>query len=525
MEPPVHVSAKHRMVCVPASDNRVAGIFPDAKNFAREGCIYSVVKHGIAETKVLRSLGYNIPAPFETQYEFGQIKPFRVQIDTCNMLTMNDRAYVLNGLGTGKTKAALWSYDYLRSKFLATKMLVVAPLSTVHNVWAREVFETIPHRKVAVLHGPKAKRIEKLKDKTVDIFVINHDGIKVLQDELQALIDAKTINVICIDELAVYRSEKSDRAYVMAQLAKKCDTVWGMTGTPIPNGPCDVWSQCRIVTPTTVAPRYGTFKASMMVKVTQFKWEPKPDAIQRAFECMQPAVRFTLDDVIELPECVERMQDVTLGSKQHTVYTKLKKAASIAFEKHEITAVNAGAALNKMLQVSCGWVYAQDGKVAALDPDDRLQALTDIIDAADHKLLVFVSFKHALAGISASLNKAGVEHATVSGDTSLKERTDTFRLFQSTSKYKVILAHPACMAHGITLTAADTVVWYSPVLSNEIYEQACGRVRRIGQKHRQQIIHLQATAVEKRAYAMLQQKRRVQANLLELFEEATNAAV
>jgi SNF2 family DNA or RNA helicase len=146
----------------------------------------------------------------------------------------------------------------------------------------------------------------------------------------------------------------------------------------------------------------------------------------------------------------------------------------------------------------------------------------DIVADTDKKLLVFVPFKHALAGISEALTREGYEHAVVSGDTAATERAQIFNAFQNTEKYKVLAAHPQCLAHGITLTKATTIVWFAPVMDLEIFEQANRRIRRVGQKLKQQIIMLQSTPVERKIYNMLQRKQKVQSQLLELFEEASD---
>ena len=126
-------------------------------------------------------------------------------------------------------------------------------------------------------------------------------------------------------------------------------------------------------------------------------------------------------------------------------------------------------------------------------------------------------------GISAALTSEGYEHAVVDGDTPASERAQIFNLFQNTDKYRVLLAHPQCLAHGITLTAADTVIWFAPVMSLEIYDQANHRIRRVGQQHKQLILHLQSTPVERKIYRMLQTKQKVQDKLLKLFEEDTDS--
>jgi SNF2 family DNA or RNA helicase len=514
---PVQVSQKHKIIGVPLRED-IKNLFPAATQITIQGKPSLAVNHGPTETYLLRKLGFDVPAPIMSHYDWCGGTPFDVQKKTCAMLTMNQRGYVLNGMGTGKTKAALWAWDYLRSNGLANKLLVVAPLSTLKFTWMREIFQTLHHRTAVVLHGSRSKRLEALNNPDADIFIINHDGLKVLIDEITA---RKDIDAMVLDELAVYRNGGSQRTKITRKLAMRMAWVWGMTGSPIPNEPTDAWAQCTIVTPHTVPKYFGRFREELMSKITQFKWVPKPDAVERAFAAMQPAVRFTLDDVVELPECVERFVDVELGAKQSKVYKALVEHAHAAIQAKEITAANAGAVMMKLLQVSTGWVYSSDGTTVPLDNEARINALLDAINATDRKVLVFAPFKHALGGISEALTAEGIEHAVVSGDTPANDRAQVFNLFQNTDKYRVIVAHPQCLAHGITLTAADTIIWFAPVTSLEIYDQANHRIRRVGQKNKQLLLHLQSTPVERKIYALLQKKQRVQEKLLELFEEAS----
>jgi SNF2 family DNA or RNA helicase len=463
-------------------------------------------------------MGYDVPSPILTHYDWCGGDPFKSQRSTAALLTLEQRAYVLNGMGTGKTKASLWAWDYLRSNDICGKLLVSAPLSTLNFTWAREIFNTLPHRKCVVLHGSKKQRLEKLNDPDAEIFIINHDGHKVI---LKELIGRKDINVLLIDELAVFRNGTSGRTKELKLLADRMDWVWGMTGSPIPHEPTDAWAQARLVTPSRVPKFFGRYREDLMTKITAFKWHPKNDAIDKAYETLQPSVRFTLDDVVELPECIERTVDVEMGPKQAKIYKALTEQCYAAVQSQEITAANAGAVMMKLLQVSTGWVYAKDRSVVPLDNNKRIEALMDAINATDRKVLVFAPFKHALAGISAALTSEGIEHASVDGDTSMNERSQTFNLFQNTNKYRVLLAHPQCLAHGITLTNAATVIWFAPVTSLEIYEQANARIRRVGQKHKQLVLHLQSTPVEKKIYKMLQGKQKVQNALLKMLEAGT----
>jgi SNF2 family DNA or RNA helicase len=510
----IHVSAKHKVVGVPFRQD-VANLFQTAKQVDINGTKHIILPHGLEETRVLRNLGLDVPAPVLSHYDWCGGTPFDVQKKTCAMLTTNPRAYVLNGMGTGKTKSALWAFDYLRSNGMANRMLVVAPLSTLNFTWAKEIFGTTPHLTSAILHGSKAKRLAMLEEKH-DIYIINHDGLKVIADELKKRAD---INVMCLDELAVYRSGSSIRTKIVREIAKKFVWVWGMTGSPTPNEPTDAWAQCTIVTPNTVPKYFSRFREDLMQRVTQFKWSPKPDAVNKAFAAMQPSVRYTLDDIMELPELVERTAEIEMGTKQAHIYKEMKANAYAAIASNEITAMNAGAVLNKLLQISAGWVYTRDKDVIALDNENRLSALVDTINATERKVIVFVPFVHALNGIVERLTSEGIDCRAVSGATPKSERDTLFNLFQNSSAIRVIVAHPQCMAHGVTLTSADTIIWFAPTTSLEIFEQANARIRRVGQKHKQLVLMFQSTDVERRMYSRLRSKQKVQNTLLEMFEE------
>ena len=518
----LHVSAKHKMLVVPQSI-QIGNMFPAAQLVTLQGKNYHLVPHHPAEAFLLRTMGYEVPAPILTHYTWpGNRKPFNAQRQTAALLTMNKRAYVLNSMGTGKTKSALWAWDYLRSQGLAKKCLVFAPLSTLKFTWQREVFETLPHRNsMVVWHTSRDKRVERLQDKDADIYIINHDGGKLLHNEIVQLIKSGVIDTIIIDELAVYRNGKSQRTKGMKEIAALVEWAWGMTGSPMPRAPTDVWAQCQIITPKTVDRFFKNFRDRVMTRLNQFKYVPKVNAVETAYSVMQPAVRFTIDDVQELPDVVTQTRDIPMGAKQAKVYRALASACHAAVGSHEITAANAAACMMKLLQVATGFVYDKERKTVSLDSDLRLEALVETIDEAEHKVLVFVPFIHALEGISERLTAEGIDHAVVSGQTPIGKRSDIFNAFQNTGKYKVLLAHPQCLAHGITLTSANVIVWYGPVTSLEIYEQANARIRRIGQKNKQLILHLQSTPVERKIYKLLQNNQQVQDAFLEMFADAT----
>src|SRR6185369_14086071 len=179
------------------------------------------------------------------------------------------------------------------------------------------------------------------------------------------------------------------------------------------------------------------------------------------------------------------------------------------------------AALNKLLQISGGWVYTTAPDYVALDAKPRLNLLRDLIEECDRKVLIFAPYRHMVAGIGEFLNSKeglGVDSCAVIGD---KGRDQVLFDFQDTPKYKALVSHPGPIGHGNTLTSADTIIWYSPIADYDVFDQANYRIRRIGQQHKQQILFLQATSSERRFYGILRRKEDVQNSFLSIVEEAS----
>src|SRR5436190_3685276 len=348
--------------------------------------------------------------PEVTEYGFRHRQPYAVQLRTIAEMVTHNRGYNLNALGTGKTFCALAAYDILRMQGKVGRMLVVSPLSTLRFTWVREVIAAFPHLRVEVLHGTKAKRLATL-DKSADIYVSNHDGVKTIFDEL---LSSHWIDALVIDELAVYRNGQSDRTELMRTLAKRMRWVWGMTGAPMPRSVCDVWAECSIVTPGTVPKYFSHFRNQLQYKDGPFKWVNRPGAVEEAVRVMQPSVRFSLDDVLELPSMVMQYVETEMGRKQAQIYAAMRTRAIAMVKGQQIDALNAGAVMSKLLQIALGWVYSRDGATVQLDNQARIDAILEYIHGTPNKALVFLPFKHALAGVSAALKKEGIRHFVVS---------------------------------------------------------------------------------------------------------------
>ncbi len=501
---------------------KVTTVIPTAVTIQHNGQPLVVLPHRPDETRVLRNLGFDVPDPMPIHYQWpkvaGRHDPFAAQRETASFLAMHSRAFCLNGMGTGKTNSALWAYDYLRRTKQVKKMLVVCPLSTMERTWADSVFQTFPHLDAVVLHGSRERR-RKLLEQDVHIYIINHDGLNTVKD---ALAKRPDIDLIVVDELALARNSSTERWKALNEICNKQGTrrVWGMTGSPTPNAPTDAWAQCRLVTPDNpLVPKYfSAFRDKVMRQLTQFKWVPRQDAAQTIHEMMQPAIRFSLDDCTDLPEQLHVTRDVELTKEQDKAYKDMLSKLATEYAGGQILAVNEAVKANKLIQIACGVAYGTNGEEVCIPSKPRIDELKEIIEQSEGKVIVFVPLTAALQSVASELQQEfSVE--VVHGETSKSERDRIFGAFQKQPDPRVLVANAATMSHGLTLTAATTIVWYAPVHSNEIYEQACARVRRPGQTRTTLIVHIAGTEMERRVYKRLQDKQSMQGLLLDLMRE------
>ena len=520
------IVSKHEQRMFLPLDQTLQSLIPgDWELVGRPGQKLMSVPHTVEVTRLARNLGYQVPAPITHHYKWhDDPKPFRIQKITAALMTMNPRAYVLNEMGTGKTRSAMYAIDYLIREGVIENVLIVAPLSTLSPVWDREIFQYFPHLRATVLHGSRAQRIKNLREKH-HIYIINHDGVgTILPDLLE-----KKIDCILIDEVGAYRNKSTNRWKQMDKLSRAGRGVkylWGMTGSPTPNEPTDAFGLAKLITPERAPRWFKEFQRDTMTQITQFKWFPKKDANDKVFDMLQPAVRYKRDDCVELPEVSYQDIEIEPSKQVADTYKKLMGQLRIAFEEGQITAANEGVLFSKLLQISCGWVYTAKKDVVKLDNQDRVNEVKNLINDSLGKVIVFADFTHAAEGLyeritegtrKVPLPKDGVE--LVTGATSKKERDRIFAAFQNDDYPRVIVAHPQCMSHGLTLTAASTIIWYTPTTSLEIYQQANARITRPGQTHKGLILHLTSTPLERKLYNRLKQKAKIQGALLEMFDD------
>lgn len=501
--------------------DRITQVIPKSKVISEADGIYEVLVHwDLEEVHVLRNLGIkNVPSPIIGKYNWpGLYKPFEHQLQTAAFLTMHRRAYCLNEMGTGKSCSALWAADYLMSKGLVQRALVVCPLSIMDSAWRADAFKSVMHRTVDIAYGTKDKR-KKVIASDADIVIINYDGIEVVHEDIAR----GGFNLIIIDEYNHYKNAQSKRWKIMNGLIKHDTWLWGMTGSPASQSPLDAYGLAKLMNPASVPKFYGSFRDSVMIKLTQFKYIPKPGAEDEVFKILQPAIRFTKEECLDLPEMLYTTREVPLTAQQAKYYKKLKEQMMIEAAGEEITTVNAAVNLNKLLQIASGSVYTDNKEVIEFDASNRLNALEEIIDESSHKVLVFANFRHGIEMIQNRLAASGYTVDVIHGGVPAGARTAIFQKFQTEPNPRVLVIQPQSASHGVTLTAANTIVWFGPVTSYETYVQANARVHRAGQKNSCMVIHLTGCPVEDKLYRALEQREKLQDSILSLYEEVMNS--
>ena len=492
--------------------NRVTSVIPKSKVVEANGVL---VNWGIDEALTLSKLNITVPSPINSRYSWtGKYAPFDHQKKTAAFLTMHPRAFCFNEQGTGKTASAIWAADFLMKQGKIKRALVICPLSIMDSAWRDDFFTFAPHRSVDVAYGESKKRKEIIRQ-GADFVVINYDGVEIVYDEI-----AKGgFDLVIIDEATHYKNAQSKRWKILNKLMTDDTWLWMMTGTPAAQSPLDAYGLAKLINPLSVPRFFGSFRDMVMTKASQFRWVIKPSASALVFNALQPAIRFTKEECLDLPDMTYVKRQVELTRQQKKYYDMLKKRMVMEINGDEVSAVNAAVVMNKLLQISAGAVYTDEGDTLEFDIKHRYKVLREVIDESSQKVLIFVPFKHTIDILTDKLRADGITTEVIRGDVPVARRTDIFKRFQEAHDPRVLVIQPQAAAHGVTLTAANTVVWWGPTPSLETYAQANARVHRAGQKHPCTVVQLQGSAVEKRVYSLLDKRIDVHTKMIDLYKE------
>jgi len=497
---------------------KVLSVIPDSKLIEQheDGRGVVIVRWGVEQAQVLKNLNIkNVPSPISRKYAWpGSRTPFAHQIQTSSFLTLHRRAFVFNDAGTGKSASVIWAADYLMSKKIINRVLVICPMSVMQAAWMGDLFQTAMHRSADIAHGSREKRKQVIRG-DAEFVIINFDGVKIMSKEIaQAGFD-----LVVIDEANYVKNANTDRWKAINGLIRPSTWLWMLTGTPASQSPTDAFGLAKMMNPTSVPRSFNLFRDQVMTKISLYKWTPKSDAIHRVNQILQPAIRFTKDECLDLPDIIYTTRDVPLSSQQKKLYDQLRKSMVANCAGETVSAVNAAVGLQKLAQASAGAVFTDNDKVIELDIAPRYNVLTEVLDEAPEKVLVFAAYTHVLDQLHEKLTGDGYTVEMIRGDVSATRRAKVIDDFQNKSDPRVLLIQPQAASHGVTLHAASTIVWWGPVFSYETYVQANARIHRAGQTKKCRVVRLQGSPVERLRFAHLDKAEDTNESLLKMFKE------
>jgi|TARA_R110000796_G_scaffold48281_1_gene115835 SNF2 family DNA or RNA helicase len=486
----------------------------------KAGVFKIAVYWGLEEAQVLAHLKVtDVPSPIGRDYRWpGKHTPFDHQRVTSSFLTLHKKAFCFNEQGTGKTASVIWAADYLMDRGYLNRVLVICPLSIMKSAWQQDLFKFAMHRSCSVAHGTAAQR-RKIINAGSQFVIINFDGVAVVKDE----IIKGGFDLVVVDEANAYKNAQTNRWKILNAIAKDVPWMWMLTGTPAAQSPVDAFGLGKLINPSGVPKYFGAFRDKVMQKITQFVWRPKPDADVTVHAALQPAIRFERDQCLDLPAVTYVEREAPLTTQQNRYYKMLKEKMMMEADGEHVTSVNAATNLNKLLQISGGAVYTDEKEVIQFDVSNRLNVVKEAIDESSHKVLVFVPFTHTINLLEEFLTKNKINCAVISGKVTVNRRADIIKQFQEEVDPRVLIIQPQAASHGLTLTAANTVIWYAPVTSVETYLQANARINRPGQHNPMEIVHIRGSGVEDKLYHMLQNNITNHNKVIDLYRQTIDA--
>ena len=473
----------------------------------------------LAGTPITQSSATPKKRSIVTDYAWtGKFAPFAHQKATAEFLTLNRKAFCFNEQGTGKTASVIWACDYLMKLGLIKRVLVICPLSIMKSAWQADLFTFAMHRTCDVAYGQPKKR-QQIIAQGAEFVIINFDGVEIVKNEILV----SGFDLIVVDEASAYKNAQTTRWKVLRDIAAHVKGLWMLTGTPAAQSPVDAYGLAKLINPDNTPKFYGQFRDQVMYKLGMYRWIPKPNAQAMVHKVLQPAIRFEKKDCIDLPDLTFVTRDAPLSAQQMKYYKLLKERMTMVAAGEEVSAVNAATNINKLLQISGGAVYSDTGEVVEFDVSNRLKVVQEVIDEASHKVLVFVPFTHTIELLREYLQKHGITCDVINGKVPVNRRHEIIKDFQTTDNTRVLIIQPQAASHGLTLTAANVIIWYAPVTSVETYLQANARINRPGQRNPMTVVHITGSEVEARLYKMLSTNIGNHDKLIDLYrKEITN---
>lgn len=438
-------------------------------------------------------------------YNF-RVKPYAHQLEALRRgATREEYGYFME-MGTGKSKVLLDNLGMLHLAGQVNFALIIAPKGVYRNWVSKEIPEhmssDVYHRVIRWVAAPnqtEKKELASVKEHFagLTIFVMNVEAFSTIKGKDAGLWLAKQFGpygLIAIDESTTIKNHSAKRTKSLTKIASMFRYRRLLTGSPVTKSPLDMYSQCEFLRPGLLGfQSYYGFQARYAV-LQQRKMGAKAFQQVVGYRNLEEltsrldkfSFRVLKKDCLDLPEKIYTARYVTLTDEQYKMYTLLQQQAMLLFEDGQM--VSAPAVITQMLriqQVLSGHLKTDDGEMKYF-PSRRLDALEEILSEHSGKSIIWSRFRYDIVKIVEMLNKQFGEGSAAAyyGDTPDSERQKIVQRFQDPhSKLRFFVGNPATAGYGLTLTAADLVIYYANDFNLETRIQSEDRAHRIGQKN------------------------------------------
>ncbi len=425
----------------------------------------------------------------------AKAKPFEHQVRAFALARTLDNSALLMEQGTGKTLVAIAVAGDRSLKGEIRRLLVVCPSSVLYE-WKRQFEELAGFPYILhILEGSIRERAEFLRQthsqevEGLLVVAVNYEATWRLEEELK---DWKP-DMIILDESQKIKRFQAQQTKACIRIGRDARYRMILTGTPVTQSPLDYFTQYRFLDDRIFGRSFRQFRDRYAVmggyggyQVIDYK-----NLEELAEKVGQIAFRVRKDECLDLPDTLDQFRYIQLEPKARSLYYEMSEKAIIRFsEEEQVTAPIVLTELLRLQQITGGFLPVDDGTRQVSKA--KLEALKDVLEDlkdAGKQVVIFARFRPEIEAIAKVAGELGLTAFTLTGETSMEDRGRGIRDFQE-GRIQVFVTQIATGGLGITLTAADTAIFYSADFSLANYDQAKARLHRIGQKRPVTYIHL-----------------------------------
>jgi len=433
-------------------------------------------------------------------YKFKTV-PYKHQLTALEKSWNRETYAYFMEMGTGKTKVLIDNAAMLYDRGKIDGLLIIAPKGVIGTWYNQELPAHLPDHieKVTVLW--QALINKKQQSKLDTLFEVSND-LHILIMNVEAFSTDKGVKfakkfllshntLMAIDESTTIKNPKALRTKSIVEISKMAKYRRVLTGSPVTKNPLDLYAQCYFLDPEHLGHgSYYSFRMRYAIMKTAFISGRSIQLVSgfrnlaELSEKLKPfSYRVLKEDCLDLPPKIYMKRSIDLTSEQKKVYKQMKEEALAELHGKQITTMTALTQLMRLQQITCGHFVADDGTTQQIK-SNRLDELMDILDEVEGKAIIWAHWQKDIQSIVKEIKKVHGPCSVVDyyGLTPQDQRQKNKDAFQNDSKVRFLVGTPQTAGYGLTLTAANTVVYYSNGYDLEKRLQSEDRAHRIGQK-------------------------------------------